>query len=124
MKRNRLCYSALVGGIILAGLGTRRYGRLLPEVVVAYGGDTLWALMIFVGVGLLTQTYPTLRVAGVALAGCYGVEFSQLYHAEWIEQLRHSTVGGLVFGRGFLWSDLLCYTPGVGLGVAAEALWR
>ena len=123
MKRNRLLYVAFVLGIIALGLGTRRYSRHLPEVVAVYGGDTLWALMVFVGIGVIARTWPTKWVAGLSLALAYGVEISQLYHAGWIDQLRHSMIGGWVLGRGFLWRDLVCYTVGVGLGVAAETLW-
>lgn len=123
MKRNRILYGAIEVGVIATGLGTRRYGKHLPEVIAVYGGDTLWALMVFVGIGLIARAWPTKWVAGLALAVCYGVEISQLYHAGWIDQLRHSAVGGLVLGQGFLWSDLVCYTVGVGLGIAAETLW-
>jgi hypothetical protein len=123
MKRNRLLYGAFEVGVIATGWGTRRYGRHLPELVAVYGGDTFWALMVFVGIGLIARTWSTKRVAALALAVSYGVEISQLYHAGWIDQLRHSVVGGLVLGRGFVWSDLVCYTVGVGLGVAAETLW-
>ena len=41
---------------------------------------------------------------------------SQLYHAEWIDNIRATTLGGLVLGYGFLWSDLVAYTIGVGVG--------
>jgi hypothetical protein len=123
MKRNRLLYSAFAVGVIAAGLATRRYGRHLPEIVAVYGGDTFWALMVFVGIGLIARAWPTKWVAGLALAVSYGVEISQLYHAGWIDQIRQSLVGRLVLGQGFVWSDLVCYTVGVGLGVAAETLW-
>lgn len=29
------------------------------------------------------------------------IEFSQLYHAEWIDQIRDTSLGGLVLGYGF-----------------------
>ena len=40
----------------------------------------------------------------------------------WIDSIRHTTLGGLVLGFGFLWSDLACYAAGVGLGVTIEML--
>nr|WP_255486929.1 DUF2809 domain-containing protein [Mucilaginibacter sp. SP1R1] len=52
-----------------------------------------------------------------SLLFCYGIEFSQLYKATWINELRHTLFGHLVLGEGFLWSDLLCYTVGVAIGV-------
>jgi hypothetical protein len=54
---------------------------------------------------------PTLRLAGrasIALAFAWAIELSQLYHAPGIEALRHTRLGGLVLGFGFLWSDLVC----------------
>ena len=104
------------------GLGSRRYGSFLPQAVADYGGDTLWALMVFVGMGGVMHTWPSWRVAGSALCVAYGVEISQLYHAPWIDQLRETVVGGLVFGRGFLWSDLVCYSVGIGVGLLAETI--
>jgi hypothetical protein len=50
------------------------------------------------------------------------VELSQLNHAPWIESIRQTTVGGLILGFGFLWSDLACYAVGVGLGVLGEII--
>jgi hypothetical protein len=123
MKRNRLLYGVFEVGVIAMGWGTRRYGKHLPELVAVYGGDTFWALMVFVGIGMIARTWPTKRVAGLALVISYGIEISQLYHAGWIDHLRHNVVGRLVLGQGFVWSDLVCYTVGVGLGVAAESLW-
>lgn len=107
----------------MVGLGTRRYGTSLPKVVAVYGGDTLWALMVFVGLGIIVRTWPTLWVVGTALCVSYAVEISQLFHGEWLDQVRQTTLGGLVLGRGFLWSDLVCYTAGVGFGAASELLW-
>jgi len=52
------------------------------------------------------------------------VELSQLYHAPWIDPIRRTTLGGLVLGFGFLWSDLACYAAGGGLGVLIEMLRR
>jgi hypothetical protein len=52
----------------------------------------------------------------------FGIELSQLYHARWIDQIRHTRAGGLVLGYGFLWTDLLCYVIGIAIGCALEML--
>ena len=44
----------------------------------------------------------------------------QLYHAPWIDSIRRTTLGGLVLGFDFVWSDLACYAVGVGLGILIE----
>ena len=55
---------------------------------------------------------------------CYGIEVSQLYHAEWIDSIRATTLGGLVLGYGFLWNDLVAYIIGVGVGMFCEFMLR
>lgn len=83
-------------------------------------GDTLWALMVFWGIGFLFVKMSTGKVMAAALLLSYAIEFSQLYQADWINALRHTTLGGLVLGFGFLWSDLVCYTVGVLAGGLME----
>jgi hypothetical protein len=114
-----------IGAIVLVvflGLGSRRYGGALPAFVGAYAGDTLWALAAFLGFGLILRTASTRRVATLALVFSLFIELSQLYHAPWIDTIRRTTLGGLVLGFGFLWSDLACYCVGVGLGVVIEMM--
>ena len=119
-SRNRILYSVLVLLVVAMGLASRRYAAALPSFVAEYAGDTLWALMVFIGIGFLAPRWPSLRVAFAALAVAYVVEVSQLYHAPWIDVVRDTTAGRLVLGEGFLWSDFACYTAGVALGVALE----
>ena len=85
-----------------------------------YAGYTLWALMAFPLVSTLLAGRPILVRAAITLALAFLVEISQLYHAPWIDAIRQTTVGGLVLGFGFLWSDLVCYSVGVMIGVIAE----
>jgi len=111
----------LVGSL---GLGSRRYAPSLPGFIATYAGDTLWALAAFLAIGLVLPTAPTVRVALWSLGLTLAVELSQLYHAPWIDSIRETTVGGLILGFGFVWSDLACYVVGVGLGVCAEVIMR
>lgn len=78
--------------------------------------------MVFVGVGFLAPRWSSLRVAGTALLFSYAIELSQLYHAPWIDGIRHNRIGGLILGFGFLWSDVLCYSVGIAFGFLAELL--
>jgi hypothetical protein len=48
------------------------------------------------------------------------VETSRLYKAPWIDSIRRTTLGGLVLGFDFVWSDLACYAAGIGLGILFE----
>lgn len=119
--RPLLAYGGLLAGTIALGLATRRVPQLFPEFVAQYGGDTLWAAMVFWLGALAWRRASTGRLALGALAISYVVEVSQLYRAPWIDALRASSLGALVLGQGFLWSDLLCYAVGVVLTAVLDA---
>jgi hypothetical protein len=120
MKRSRISYLIAAIAVTILGLSSRRYSRLLPEFIASYAGDTLWALMVFLGIGMLFARWTTLRVALTALLFAFTIELSQLYHAGWLDQIRHTRAGGLILGYGFLWSDLLCYGVGIAAGSILE----
>ena len=122
IKRNRIFYILAVVVVIPNGLASRKFARHLPEIINQYLGDALWALMIYLIVAFLFKNRSIKWVALYSILFCYMIEISQLYHVEWIDQIRNTWLGGLVLGFGFLWSDLLAYTIGVGLGVLAETL--
>ncbi|WP_242252535.1 DUF2809 domain-containing protein [Bacillus cereus group sp. BfR-BA-01379] len=123
-KRNRLLYAMFTIVIIILGLSSRKLAFALPQLLNDYLGDALWALMIFTGFGFLFPKIETKKLAFISLLFCYGIEVSQLYHAEWIDNIRATTLGGLVLGYGFLWSDLVAYTIGVGVGFIFEFILR
>jgi hypothetical protein len=124
MKRNRVTYLTAAIAVVVLGLSSRKYSRVLPEFVVSYGGDTLWALTAFLGVGMLFPKWSTLRVCVTALLFAFAIELSQLYHSPWIDQIRRTMPGGFILGYGFLWSDLLCYVVGISLGCTLEMLLK
>jgi len=124
VRRPPLLHVALIVLVAILGIGSRRYAHALPEIIAAYAGDTLWALAAFLAIGLLLPRASTVRVAALAMALSVAVELSQLYHADWIDSIRQTTLGGLILGFGFVWSDLACYAVGVGLGVCGEMLFR
>ncbi|MBX7047077.1 MAG: DUF2809 domain-containing protein [Ignavibacteria bacterium] len=118
MKRNRLLYFLIFTFVIICGLLSRKYSFIFPVIVNDYLGDSLWAAMVFFMFAFVFNKMSTIKVAFIALAFSYCIEISQLYHAPWIESIRNTTLGGLVLGFGFLWSDIFAYT----LGVSAAAL--
>jgi glycopeptide antibiotics resistance protein len=124
MQRNRLVYSALIVLTLLSGLASRQFQDYLPTFLATYAGDTLWALLVFLLTGFLLPKKSIFFNALVALIFSFGIEISQLYHAAWIDAIRQTRLGGLILGFGFLWSDLLCYTAGIGIGALAEVLFR
>ena len=122
-RRSRPLYAVLILLTVAAGLASRSsLAAQLPAFVAIYAGDTLWALTLFLVLGFsFPRTGPGL-LAIVALTLAFFVEFSQLYQARWINAVRDSRVGALVLGRGFLWSDLICYAAGVGAGWSSELM--
>ncbi|MFP4435997.1 MAG: DUF2809 domain-containing protein [Chloroflexaceae bacterium] len=120
MKRARLIYLAAGIVVVILGLASRAEALPRPALIATYGGDTLWALLVFLLVGVLLPQAATTRVALITLVAAFLIEFSQIYQAPWIVALRQTLPGRLLLGSGFLWSDLVCYTVGVGIGVIAE----
>jgi hypothetical protein len=110
--------------VVALGLGSRTPAarELLPRFVTDYAGDSLWAVMVYL---CLVFALPRLPVR-LAAAGALGIsvldELSQLVHTPWLDALRANRLGALVLGRGFLWSDLVCYAVGVALAAVTE-LW-
>jgi len=119
MLKSRLTFFILIIIIIILGLLSRHF----PGIPL-FIGDILWALMVYFIVRFIfiKQTIKWVTVA--SLLFCYGIEFSQLYKAPWIDNLRHTLFGRLVLGDTFLWGDMLCYTVGVGIGILIELLMK
>ena len=120
MNRSRFWYFAGICLIVALGLASRRYASSLPVFLARYAGDTLWAMVMFGVVGLLAAEWSSFRVAVATLMQSYAIEGSQLSHASWLDAVRQTRFCGLVLGYGFLWSDIVCYTIGVGCGWIAE----
>jgi len=121
-SRNRVLYGGLALSVVAAGLLWRSGLIPLPPVLSEYGGDALWALMVFLGIGFLLPRASTGTAVLLALTFSWGVEFSQLYHAPWIDAIRATPPGRLVLGSTFNWPDLPAYVLGIGIGAWAE--WR
>lgn len=121
--RNTLIYLSSVIVVVITGLASRHFAADLPRWVNLYLGDCLWALMIFFMISLMFRSKETGWVATTALLFCYLIEFSQLYHAPWIDSIRSSRIGALVLGRGFLWSDLIAYSVGIATGSLLDKLF-
>ena len=106
--------------VMLTGLASRRFRQHLPSFIGEYSGDVLWALMLFLVVSFVLAGRPLFLRCCISLVLAFAVEVSQLYHSPWIDGIRSTTLGGLVLGFGFLWSDLVCYTVGIAAGVLAD----
>jgi hypothetical protein len=117
-------YAVLVVVVMAAGLLWRSRFMPLPPFAAKYGGDALWALMVFVGLGALLPRVSTVMLALLALGFAWSVEFSQIYHAPWIDALRATLPGRLILGSVFNWPDLPAYALGIALGAWADYRFR
>ena len=120
MNRPRAIYVLAILATIALGLISRRFPHLLPAALGKYPGDALWALMVFFGFGFLFRRAPTIVVAAAAFAFSVAIEFSQLYHAPWIDSIRGTFAGHLLLGSGFAWIDIFAYAMGISIGATAE----
>ena len=121
LKRNRLLYLILTIIVMILGLLSRKIEGL-PEIISLYSGDILWALMVFLLFAFLFNKKSTIFIISWAIIFSYSIEISQLYHAPWIDAIRNTVLGGLILGFGFLWSDLVCYTIGIIIGIIIDIM--
>lgn len=110
---SRLRYAAAVVITMALGLGSRKGAALLPHWIAEHAGDMLWAAMVYFGFRVLLVKSGLSKAAGWSLLFSFAIEFSQLYQAEWIQEVRSSLLGSLILGRGFLWIDLARYAVGI-----------
>lgn len=122
--RGRVWYAVLAGLVIVAGLLWRSKLMFLPPFLSKYGGDALWALMVFFGMGFVFPRLSTRSLALLAMGFSCAVEFSKLNHAPWIDAVRSTLPGRLVLGHTFNWPNLTAYAIGIALGVLGEQLGR
>jgi hypothetical protein len=120
LQRSRPIYLIATALVIGTGLLWRSGLFPLPDFVAKYGGDLLWALVVFLCFGIAFHRSSTVRIALVAVCFAWSVEFLQLYHAPWIDGIRSTRLGRLVLGTMFNSPDLLAYVIGIALGALAE----
>jgi hypothetical protein len=115
--KSRIYYFIIFLSIIFLGILSRKI-----SFIPLWIGDFLYAVMIYFLVLIFLPFKKAFFIALISLLICYGIEFLQLYQAEWIIELRKTLFGRYVLGQGFLWSDILAYTFGITVSLAAEKI--
>jgi hypothetical protein len=115
--RDRLSYFGLAVVTVAIGLAVHFRGDALPPAARDMIGDALWAVMMMWLAGAAAPAARLATRSALALAFCFAIEFSQLYHAPMLDGIRAGAAGHLVLGSGFDPRDLVAYA----LGVAAAA---
>lgn len=114
--QRRILYAILILATLFAGLASRQYDELFPSWINIGLGDALWALLVFWVFAFLAPISKPRALFSFTLLFSFAVEASQLYQAPWINEIRATTLGALILGHGFLWTDLLAYTIGASFG--------
>jgi len=117
MTRLRVKYFLLTCVIVVLGLLSRKI-----TVVPLWIGDVLWATMIYF---ILRFFYPRSSIQKITLISIiisYAIEFSQLYKAPWIDNMRDTFFGRMILGETFFWGDLVSYTAGILIGIAIDRI--
>lgn len=116
MTKPRFTYFCSILFIVLLGIASRAFNSI-PLFV----GDVLYAVMMYFIVRFLLLKKEASSVFCIALLLCFAIEFQQLLTAEWLITIRKTLPGKYILGQGFLWSDLIYYSLGAGLGYLADA---
>ena len=119
-RRNRWVYAIAIIVVVALGLGSRLYRDALPPFVAAYAGDTAWAVLVFM---LAAWLWRSARTSSIAIgAGVFAllVEVSQLDQTSWLAKFRSTSIAAAFLGTDFIWTDLLCYAVGIGVGMLVD----
>ena len=122
MKTNQFMYFIAIFLCIILGLASRMYSSNLSPLIAHNAGDALWAMMVYFGFRFLLVQKNMRTAITLSLLFSFGIEFSQLYQSDWINQIRNTTIGALILGKGFLLIDLVRYTIGILLAAFVDLL--
>ncbi|MFJ5772155.1 DUF2809 domain-containing protein [Psychrobacillus sp. NPDC093180] len=109
----RIAYVIVVATTIFFGLASRKYSYNLPSFLAENAGDVIWAMMVYYGLRFLLVRKTLSLAIWISFLFSFSIEFSQLYQGEWIKQIRATSLGALIFGKGFLTEDLFRYAVGI-----------
>lgn len=120
--KNRIKYFIITIIIMLMGLLSRKFMFIFPRNIAPFIGDMLWAMMVYFGFRFLFPKLNITKSLVLAFLFSFSIEISQLYQAQWINNIRNTIIGGLILGHGFLFEDLISYSIGIILGCVVDKL--
>jgi hypothetical protein len=119
----RIKYLVAIIISIVLGLSSRNFSDLMPILISKHAGDMLWASMVYFGFRFFFIKRSLTWAVGFSLLFSFAIEFSQLYKAEWIIELRNTVIGSLILGSGFLMVDLIRYVLGITIAFWLDKYW-
>lgn len=120
--KKRLQYLIITAFVMIMGLLSRKYMYIFPKSIAPFIGDMLWAMMVYFGLRFLNPKLKIITTLILAIIFSFSIEISQLYQADWINNIRSTTIGGLILGHGFLFEDLISYSIGIIVGAIINKL--
>lgn len=120
--KNRIRYFIITIMIMFMGLLSRKFMFIFPRNIAPFVGDMLWAMMVYFGFRFLFPKLNITKSLVLAFLFSFSIEISQLYQAQWINNIRNTIIGGLILGHGFLFEDLISYSIGIILGCVVDKL--
>ncbi|WP_273324764.1 ribosomal maturation YjgA family protein [Vallitalea guaymasensis] len=97
--------------IIILGLLSREI-----KGIPLFMGDIFWAMMVFFILAFIFFNKNSSFIFILSIIITYIIEITQLYHRPWIDNFRKTSIGHILLGQGFLWSDLAAYLAGIIIG--------
>lgn len=123
MSKRKIFYILMITLAATLGIASRKFEHVLPTFIADYAGDTFWAFAAYYIFRInLHNRLSTGHTALVSFMFSLFIELSQLYHADWIDSIRDTIIGGLILGFGFVWTDIICYIAGVLLALIVDNL--
>jgi glycopeptide antibiotics resistance protein len=119
----RIMYLAAIIAAVVLGLSSRKFSDQIPILISKHAGDILWASMVYFGFRFFFIKRTLTWAVGISVLFSFAIEFSQLYKAEWIFELRNTGIGSLILGRGFLTVDLIRYILGITIAFWLDKYW-
>lgn len=109
---HRLRVLAALVLVIGLGLASRAYDGLFIRALGKYPGDALWTVAAYLGWKFVFPDMAPWKLGLMALGLSFLVEFLQLYHVPWLDEIRGDPFGHLLLGSTFNPMDLVAYTVG------------
>ena len=116
----RTSYFMHLAIIVALGLGTMIYAGPGAGLVRHQLGGTFYVLAWFYLALWMRPGWNPRRVGLIVFGLTCLVEFSQLWHPEWLEPLRGHRLGQLLVGSSFDWLDFPGYVLGLLIGLGLE----
>ncbi len=113
MNRSSFGYLVAATGVLVTGLLAHKLRTMFPGMGYKIAGDALWAALIYLMFALLLPRASIRAIAGYASLFSAVIEFSQLFHAPWIDTLRATLPGKLILGSVFSVWDFAYYGIGI-----------